>query len=228
MAALVRTETYPSDKRSVYLNGIDPITALRIYASLIELPLLPGQQITTLGRNGDLRVDHRYLSSVHVRFERVGGYLRAENVSTDRKNPIIFEHRQVIECYLQPGDKFQIGDTVYYALNDEMRAARRDVAEILGEANDAAIDDCLIAAAVDPDRPIVLHGPPGADQERLGQAIHWASVRRRHHFRNVLPTNVRGGADLQALRAARNGTLLLWLPTKGRFDQAFVEQAVSS
>ena len=121
--ALVRTPTFPSDKRSAYLSGIDPITALRIYASLIELPLLPGRQVTTLGRCGDLRVDDRYVSSVHVRFEHIGGYLRAEDVSSG-KNPLIFEHREVSECYLQPGDQFRIGDTVFYALNDEMRAAR--------------------------------------------------------------------------------------------------------
>jgi len=224
--ALVRTPTFPSDKRSAYLSGIDPITALRIYASLIELPLLPGRQVTTLGRCGDLRVDDRYVSSVHVRFEHIGGYLRAEDVSSG-KNPLIFEHREVSECYLQPGDQFRIGDTVFYALNDEMRAARRTVGEILGEANDTAIDECLITAAVDPDRPVVLQGPPGGDQERLGQAIHWASVRRRHRFYNVPPTNARGSANVQALRDARDGTVLIWLPTKGRFDPAFVEHAVS-
>lgn len=222
-----RTETYPPDKRAGYLSGADPITALRIYASLIELPLLPGQQVTTLGRDGDLRVEDRYLASVHLRFEHVGGYLRAENVSTARKNPLIFQHREVVECYLQPGDQFRIGDTVYYALNDEMRSARRTVGEILGETNDAVIDDCLITAVVDRDRPIVVLGPPGSDQERLGQAIHWASVRRRHPFRRVLATNARGSADLQALRDARDGTLLLWLPTKGKLDPAFVAHAVS-
>jgi hypothetical protein len=227
VAALARTETYPSDKRGAYLGGTDLVTALRIYGSVIELPLLVGQQVTTLGRKGDLRVDHRYLAAVHVRFERAGGYLRAENVSTDKKNPIIFEHREVAECFLQPGDQFRIGDTTYYALNDEMRLARRWVAEILGETNDAAIDDCLITAAVDPDRPVVLLGPPGGDQQRMGQAIHWASTRRRHPFREVPPTNERGGADLQSIRDARDGTLLIWLPVKGRFDPVFVEHAVA-
>lgn len=227
VAALARTETYPPDKRGAFLGGTNPTTAVRIYGSAMELPLLPGQRVTTLGRNGDLRVDHRYLSSVHVRFEQVSGYLRAENVSTDRKNPIFFQHREVTECYLQPGDQFQIGDTVYYTLDDEMRVARRVMAEILGETNDALVDDCVITAAVDPDRPIVLQGPPGGEQERLGQAIHWSSARRRHQFREVPPTNVRGGADLQKLRDARDGTLLIWLPTKGKFDPSFVEQAVA-
>ena len=222
-----RTETYPTDKRERYLAGMDLVTALRIHGSLIELPLLAGQQVITLGRKGDLRVDHRYLASIHIRFERVGAYLRAENVSTDKKNPIIFERRAVTECYLKPGDQFRIGDTIYYALNDEMRVARRSVAEILGETNDALVDDCLITAAVEPDRHVVVLGPTGGEQERLAQAVHWASTRRRNPFRPVPPTNKLGGADLRAIDGARDGTLMIWLPTKGRFDPAFIAQAVA-
>lgn len=228
VTALSRTETYPPDKRGAFLGGTNPTTAIRIFGEGRELPLLPGQRVTTLGRNGDLCVDHRYMSSVHARLEQVSGYLRVENVSTDRKNPIFFQRREVTECYLQPGDQFQIGDTVFYTLDDEMRVARRVMGEILGETNHALVDDCVITAAVDPDRTIVLQGPTGGEQERLGNAIHWSSARRRHQFREVAPTSVRGAADLQKLRDARDGTLLIWLPTKGRFDPAFVEQAVAA
>ena len=226
MVLAARTETYPSDQRGRYLGGMNLVTALRIHGSLIELPLLAGQEVITLGRKGDLRVEHRYLASIHVRFERVGDYLRAENVSTDKKNPLIFEHHEVTECYLKPGDQFQIGDTIYYALDQEMRLARRWVAEILG-TNDAVVDDCLITAAVEPDRHVVLLGETGGDQERLGRAIHWASTRRRNPFWSVPPTNKLGGADLQAIRGARDGTLLIWIPTRGKFDPAFVAQAVA-
>jgi hypothetical protein len=187
-----RTETYPKDKRRGYLGGMSLVSALRIHGSVIELPLLAGQDVTTLGRKGDLRVDHRYLAEVHVRFERVGSYLRAENVSTDKKNPLIFENREVTECYLQPGNQFRIGDTIYYTLDDDMRLARQGVAEILGETKDAAIDDCLITAAVEPGRHLVLLGEPGGDQDRLGRAIHRASTRRHNSFEQVLASGPAG------------------------------------
>jgi len=224
-----RTETYPADKRRSYLAGTDLITALRIYGSTIELPLLGGQFVTTLGRSGDLRVDHPYLAAVHVRFERVSGnWLRVENISADRKNPLIFNHHEVSECYIQAGDQFRIGDTTYYALNEEMRLARRSVTEVLGETQDTAIDDCLIAAAVDADRHIVLIGEPGSQQERLAGAIHWASTRRHNRFIEVAPVRTPGTADLQSIRDARDGTLLLWLPSRGKFDPTFLSCVLAS
>jgi hypothetical protein len=223
VASPPRTETYPSDKRTGYLGSTDPTTALRIYGTTIELPLLAGLLVATLGRSGDLRVDHPYLAKVHARLERISGnWLRVENISTDRKNPIIFEHHEVSECYIKPGDQFRIGDTIYYALNEEMRLARRRMAEILGETQNTEIDDCLIAAAVDADRHIVLIGEPGSGQERLGQAMHCASTRRHNQFISVPPTRMPGSADLQSIRDARDGTLLIWLPAKGKFDQDFI------
>lgn len=219
----IRTKTYPVDKRGAYFAGTDLVTALRIYGTATELPLIMEKAAVTLGRSGDLRVDHSYLAAVHVGLERVpGNWLRVENISADHKNPLVFEHREVTVCYLKPGDQFRIGDTVYYALNEEMRVTRRTVEQILGEARTSDIDDCLIAAAIDADRHIALIGEPGSDQERLGAAIHWASTRRRNAFKVVPSTRIPGSADRQLISDARDGTLLIWLPTKGKFDQDFI------
>jgi len=228
MAPLSRTETYPSDQRAGYLGSLDPTTALRIYGTAIELPFLAGLHVATLGRSGDLRVDHPYLAKVHARLERVSGnWLRVENISADRKNPIIFGHREVSECYIKPGDQFRIGDTIYYALDEGMRLARRRVVEILGETQNTEIDDCLIAAAVDADRHVVIIGELGSGQARLGQAMHWASTRRHNQFIPVPPAHMPGSADLQSIRDARDGTLLIWLPTRGRFDQDFISNLMA-
>src|SRR5215470_6790705 len=145
-----RTETYPQDKRAGYLGGTDQPAALRIHGTPHELALLAGQLVFQLGRDGDLRANHPYLASLHLRIERQGNYLKLENISTNKKNALVFQGREVeTYCLVQPGDKFRIGDTVYYVLNEEMRMARRKVAQVLGETNDAAIDDCLIIAAKD-------------------------------------------------------------------------------
>ena len=230
VALPIRTDAYPSDNRAGYLGGTDLVTALRIYGTTTELPLLAGLLAATLGREGDLRADHRYLAKVHARLERdSGNWLRVENISTDpKKNPIIFGRHEVRVFHIKPGDQFRIGDTIYYALNEEMRLARRTVAEILGETQNTEIDDCLIAASADADRHIVLIGEPGSGQARLGQAMHWASTRRHSQCIPVPATRTAGSADLQAIRDARDGTLLIWLPTRGKFDQNFISNVMAS
>jgi hypothetical protein len=224
-----RTETYPSEKRKGYLRGTDPVTALRVHGNPIELPFLAGQEVATLGRKGDLRVDHPYLSALHIRLERISGdWLRVTNISEGRKNPLIFEHREVSECYIKPGNQFRIGDTIYYALNEEMRNARRTVTEVFGEPQCTEIDDCMIAAAVDADRHIVLIGEPGGGQEQLGRGIHRASTRRHNPFVDVPATRTLASiADLQLIRDARDGTLLLWVPMRGKLDQNFVSRILA-
>src|SRR5689334_892055 len=105
------TETY-LNQRTYY--GTDPITAMRIHGTEIELPLLTGQAVFTLGRSApcDLRVDLRYLAAVHARIERIANceWLRITDVSSG-KNPIIFKSHREREFYMRPGDSFRIGKT---------------------------------------------------------------------------------------------------------------------
>jgi hypothetical protein len=217
--AVVPSTSTCSDPGTYY--GIDPITALRIYGTEIEFPLLAGQAVFTLGRSAhcDLRADLRYLAAVHVRIERVAhqDWLRVTDVSSG-KNPIIFKSRRQQEFYMRPGDSFRIGKTVFYALGDEMRLARPTAMEVLGARHHAELDDLLIAAVLNADRHVVIIAEPGNDQERLGQAIHMASPRRRHLFKVIPPESGPGGISLQMVRDARGGTMLIWLPPKRRFD----------
>lgn len=201
--------------------GTDPITALRIHGTDIELPLLTGQAMFTLGRSAhcDLRVDLRYLAAVHVQIERVANrdWLRVTDVSSG-KNAIIFKSRREQEFYMRPGDSFRIGKTTFYALTEEMRLARPTAMEVLGARHYAEIDDLLIAAVLDATRHFMIIAEPGNDQERLGQAIHMASPRRRHLFKVIPPEPESGGISPQMVRDARGGTMLIWLPPKRRFD----------
>lgn len=224
----VRTETYPSNQRG-YLGGTDQPAALRIYGTPHELPLLAGQLVFILGREGDLRADHPYLSARHLRIERQGNDLRLENISTNKKNALVFEGREVATyCLVRPGDTFKIGDTTYLVLNEEMRMARRKVAEIVGLANDKAIDACLIIAAKDADRHVVIVGEAGCGQNSLANAIHQCSTRRRGNCISVPAASVPGSADPQRIDDARDGTLVIELPRDRKFDPVFVERLTAA
>lgn len=222
-----RTEPYPPDLRQGYFGGTDQTTALGIYGAGLELALLAGQVEFQLGREGDLKADYKYHSAIHARFERHGNWLWVENVAADRKNPIFFRHHEQDNFNIQPGDTFRIGDTVYIALNDEMRLARRTMAEILGLKNHTAVDDCMIVAAAEPDRHIVLIGEPGSDHARLGDAIHRCSPRRRHRCVPAPIMDRKGALSLQEVKDARNGTLLIPLVTKWKVDPQYVSAALA-
>jgi hypothetical protein len=217
------TETFPSSERG-YFGGTHQVTALGIHGTGIELAMLAGRAAFTLGRaeSCDLRAERRYLAPTHARIERLSNsnYLRITNISSG-KNEIAFKNAAQKEFHIGPGDTFQIADTTYYALTEEMRLARPIAMEVFGAKRYAAIDDLLIAAVADSDRHIVLLGHAGSDQERLGQAIHEVSLRRGNRFVLVPPTHKPRSADLQTIRDARGGTILIWLPIKGKFDPQF-------
>ena len=67
-----RTNTYPPERRR-YQSGVDLITALGVLGTDIVLPMLSAQFEFTLGRAAtcDLRVDRKYLASIHARIERI-------------------------------------------------------------------------------------------------------------------------------------------------------------
>lgn len=212
------TETLPQSKRHA-LDGLDPITALRIRAEDVEYVMLAGQPRFALGSTAscEVFVDRRYVSSLHAMLERRENRIRVIDVS---KNGIVFRGRFEKQFDIGPGDFFTIGETTFYALNDEMRLARPVLAEVLGVQRFEVIDD-LLMAALRGEHVLVL-GEPGNDQERLARAIHAASLRRRHHF-------VKAGAgrlDAQVLEYADRGTLWLELEA-ARVEHDFIAQLLA-
>lgn len=230
-----RTETYPRDRRG-YQTGPDLITALGVMGTGVALALLVGQDIFTLGRSEscdlrivDPRVDVRYLAGVHARLERIQNALanlRVVDISSG-KNDIVFRgEASEREFVMGAGDWFEIGDTRYFAQNEEMRLARPKVAEILGIRDHHAIDELMIAAVQDSSRPMLLEGEPGTDQERLGRVIHQISHRRHNRFHPFSAEAKFDAAARDALRDARDGTVLVELHRKGALDPRFVEALV--
>ena len=230
------TETYPRDRRR-YQSGVDPITALGILGTDLVLPMLAAQLEFTLGRAAtcDLRVDSkhlasRYLASFHARIERIPvssqATIRVIDVSSG-KNDIVYNEVASKEFAIGAGDWFQIGETRYYALNEEMRLAWPKVMQILGIRHVAAISDLLVAAVRDSARHMLLLGEPGCDQERLARLIHRVSHRRHNQF-HALPEQPKlTSTRHQDIQDTCSGTMLVHLYHKGKLHQRIVEMLLA-
>lgn len=177
----------------------------------------------------DLRVDRKYLATVHAHIERIAGShstIRVANVSSGKNDIVHNGEVAVLDFVMGAGEWFEIGDSRYYALNEEMRLARPTVMEILGLREHHAIDDLLIAAVKDSTRHVVLLGEPGSDQARLARTIHQVSHRRHNQF-YVLPDRPKlDSAIRQDLRDACNGIVLVQLYQRGKLDERLVATLV--
>jgi len=207
------------------------VTAMGVFGRGLSLAMLVGQDSFTLGRaeHCDLRVNNKYAAHVTARLDRIvnsRASLRVTNVSSG-KNDIVY-NGEIAESGFEmgAGEWFEIGDTRYYAQNEEMRLARPKVMEALGVRQHDAIDDLLIASVRDSARHVLLLGEPGCDQEALGRVIHQVSHRRHNRF---YPMPERGRLDSttrQELRDSCNGTVLVHLHQKGKLDGRLVAALV--
>jgi len=223
-----RTDTYPRERRR-YQSGVDPITALGVLGTDIVLPMLAAQFEFTLGRAAtcDLRVDQKYLASIHARIERIlvssHATIHITNVSSG-KNDIVYNEVASKDFAIGAGEWFQIGETKYYALNEEMRLAWPKVMEILGIRHIAATSELLIAAARDSARHVLLLGEPGSDQERLGRLIHQVSHRRHNQFLALSEPELPklNSTRREDLQDACGGTVLVPLYDRGKLHERIV------
>ncbi len=225
------TETYPWDHRR-YQSGVDPITALGILGTDIVLPMLAAQFEFTLGRapTCDLRVDRKYLASIHARIERIPvsshATIRVTNVSSG-KNDIVYNEVASKEFAIGAGEWFQIGEARYYALNEEMRLAWPKVMQIFGIRHVAAISDLLVAAVRNSARHILLIGEPGCDQERLARVIHQVSHRRHNGFHALPELPKLASTPHQEIQDTCSGTVLVRLYHKGKLHERITEMLMN-
>lgn len=216
-----RTETIPESRRGRSFDGADLVTALRIRGVDLEHVLLVLQRKFTLGTADacDICVSGKHISFSHALLERLDNRIRVTDLGS--KNGLTFCGRKERQFWISPGDTFSIDETVFYALNEEMRVARPVVAEILGPQRTADIDDVMIAV-VHGNRVLVL-AEAGCDQEQLGHAIHNASLRRGHNFDMVGPAPSGEQLDPKRVERVKNGTMVLRLESGGKLDPAFVD-----
>jgi len=188
--------------------------------------MLAGKSKFTFGTapGCDICVERRHVSHSHALLERRADRIQVTDLES--KNGIVFQGRKRKQFEIGSGDAFSIDETVFYALNDEMRLSRPLVSEVLGPQRMAAIDDLLMEAVHG--RHVFLRAEPGCDQERLGRAVHRMSLRRRHRFVIAQPGAHDSAPVPQLVANARNGTLLLRLDATGaKLDPAFVEALLS-
>ena len=184
----VKTEPLGEGHPEGWFEGPDIVTALRVYDGDREYPL-PPKATLTLGasRSCDVAIPGSGLSALHCAFVRKGTRLRV--IDQHSTNGMFSGGRRVETIDLYPGDTFIAAPLTLLAMNDEMRAQRLIIADIVG--NFTPTPDRILVDAVKSLHPLLLTGEKGCDLDRLARAIHTVSLRRSRvlvEIAELLPT----------------------------------------
>jgi pSer/pThr/pTyr-binding forkhead associated (FHA) protein len=222
----VKTRPLEDAQRDAWFEGPDVVTALRVYDGDLEYAL-PAKATFTLGasRSCDVPVPGRDLSALHCAFERKGARLRVHDQHST--NGMFFGGRRVEVIDLYPGDTFTAAPVTFLAMNDEMRAQRPFIADIVGTGFTPTPDRVLVDA-VKQSNHLLLTGETGCDQDRLARAIHAVSLRRRRPLVELAELPADRGAQREILRRAARSCLLIRLDViRSPLDPTFCSMAFS-
>lgn len=221
-------QTRPLDeaRRGAWLEGPDVVTALRVYGGDVELALPPAMTFTLgASRRCDLALPGRDLSALHLAFVRAGTRLLVHDQHST--NGVYLGGRRVETADLYPGDLLTAAPVTFLALNDEMRAQRPGIADIVGTGATPAPDELLVEAVTGADH-LLLTGETGCDLDRLARAIHAVSRRRGRALVELTELPVDRGGQRELLRRAARSTLLVRLDLmKAPLDATFASMALS-
>lgn len=129
----VRTRPLDEAQRGAWFEGPDVVTALRVHDGDREYALPPGPTFTLgASRSCDVPVRGRDISALHCAFVRTGSRLRVYDQHST--NGLYAGGRRVEAIDLYPGDTFTAAPVTFLAMNDEMRAQRPIIADIVGAA----------------------------------------------------------------------------------------------
>jgi hypothetical protein len=206
--------------------------AIGVWGKGRELAMLATQNSFTFGRAAtcDLSLpDEKHLATVHIQFDRIlnsaHASLRGADVSSGKNDVVVMGEVAEKEWVMGAGDWFNVGDTKYFALNEEMRHGRHRVMEILGIRQYEAVDDLLIAAVRDSTRHVLFVGEPGSDQDRLARVVHQCSHRRHNQYQALEGPKLDAKAQ-KKIADAKDGTLLVPMHEKGKLDTRLVAALV--
>jgi hypothetical protein len=221
-----RTPPLDEIRRGAWFEGPDVVTALRVYDGGVE-HALPLATTFTLGasRSCDVSIPGCDLSALHCAFVRTGGRLRAHDQHST--NGLYFEGRRVDAIDLYPGDTFIAPPLTFLAMNEEMRAQRPIIADIIGTGVAPTPDRVLVDAVKHPEH-LLLTGETRCDLDRLAGAIHAVSLRRSRPLVELTEPPADRAAERELLRRARRSSLLIRLDAiKAALDPAFCSMAFS-
>lgn len=129
----VKTKPLGEAQHDAWFEGPDVVTALRIYDGDREYAL-PSKSTFTLGasRSCDVPVIGHDLSALHCAFERKGTRLRVHDQHST--NGMFFGGRRVDLIDLYPGETFTAAPVTFIAMNEEMRAQRPIIGDLVGSS----------------------------------------------------------------------------------------------
>jgi hypothetical protein len=213
--------------RDVWLDGPDDVTALRVYDGEDEYEL-PPKEVLTLGasRSCDLSIRGRGLSARHLMLERKDHRLRVHDLHST--NGTFFGGRRVDIFDLYPGDTFTSAPVTFLAMNNEMRAHRPIISDIVGTGVAPSLDRILVDA-VKPPGHLLITGEPGCDLDRLARVIHAVSLRRGRDLVHVAELPADRAQQREIVKRAARSTLVIDLdPNAQPLDPAFCAMVLSA
>jgi hypothetical protein len=134
--------------------------------------------------------------------------------------------RRVELIDLYPGDTFTAAPLTFLAMNDEMRARRMIIADLIGDASPTP--DRILVDAVKSSHPLLLAGERGCDLDRFARAIHAISLRRGRAMVEIAGLPADRKAQREILKRAERSTLVIDLHAiETPLDPTFCSMAFS-
>ena len=222
----VTTKPLGKAQHEAWFQGTDIVAALRIYDGDREYDL-PSKSTFTLGasRSCDVSVIGRDLSALHCAFERRGMRLRVHDQHST--NGMFFGGRRVDLIDLYPGDTFTAAPVTFIAMNEQMRAQRQIIADLVGSSFTPTPDRVLVDA-VKSSNHLLITGETGCDLDRLARAIHAVSLRRSCPLVEIAELPEAPEAQRDILERTARSTLLIRLDViETPLDPSFLSMAFS-
>lgn len=221
----VRTPPLAESQREAWFADEDAITWIAEYDAGVAYELPPKAMVTVGGsRRCDITIPGRNLSKVHCLLERRTSRLRIYD--QDSQNGVFFAGRKLDVADLNPGDVFKLPPMTFLALNEEMRAHRPALVEILGN-NFQPTPDRMLVDAVKGSSHLLITGEPGCDQTRLARVIHAVSLRRKEPLVEVTAVPDERAKQRAIVDAASRSTLVLTVDGAALIDPTFVSMILS-
>ena len=225
--------TMPRPSGAVFTNEpTGPITRFRVVGTPVEIDLrtLPDPDRFTIGRTpkpgelmrADIQLDDTHVSLVHGELERRGEHLWYTDKQS--KNGTYVRNDRESTFVVKRGLMFRVAEPTLLALDELLVRLRHEIARCIGLDDHQGVD-YAVARVVD-DRPVLLIGPAGSDQERLARAIHDASGRRSYPFLSI--SSPLGKLAEDRFDAAKWGTVFVDLYRVGKVTQTFARRLLGA